>query len=322
MSAGGVDVRVTVRGVSGVVAVVVVVPVVCVTGMSGRVFTVVPARVFCITAGVVVGDMTAGVIVAMADVIEVIPVLVDPIDPDDVIVLAPTDPEEPVDPEELPEPDDAVEVDPDDPFDPVDAEVVPEDVLPSEDPEPEDPEPAVVSPPDVPADPSPEPDVPVPSVSEDPLLLDDPEPDDAVVLFSDVEDVVAPVPDELLGVTVTAFTLDAVSEGVAFLGGVGGAPPETKDICPLTILTCVFVGSAGLNWYPLPSTNMVDVMLLAKETIMLEPLMPATALGVWTSNLFPSVNWATFWTKVFPDITCTWPVASLMMLFVFFASDE
>ena len=73
VSAGGVDVRVTVRGVSGVVTVVVVVPVVCVTGMSGSVFTVVPARVFCITAGVVVWDMPAGVVVEVLNIAASVP---------------------------------------------------------------------------------------------------------------------------------------------------------------------------------------------------------------------------------------------------------
>ena len=179
---------------------------------------------------------------------------------------------------------------------------VPVVVVPVE-PESADPEPAVVSPPDEPLEPPP------------------PVPEDDVEVPVDVEDVVVRVPDELFGVTVTAWTLDAVSAGVAFLGGVGGALPATKDIWPFTMLTWVLVESDGLYWYPLPSTKIVDVMLLMKPTIMLEPLMPATALGVWTSNLFPSTNWETFCTNVLPDMTCTWPVESLMMLFVFLASE-
>ena len=65
----------------------------------------------------------------------------------------------------------------------------------------------------------------------------------------DVVVVVVPdPPDEPPGVVVTTFTFADVSAGVAFLGGVGGALPETKDICPFTMLTCVFEGSPGLYW--------------------------------------------------------------------------
>jgi hypothetical protein len=89
-----------------------------------------------------------------------------------------------------------------------------------------------------------------------------------------------------------------------------------KLICPAVTGT-IISRISGLKIYPLPVTNKTLVTPLLNETIMLDPLMPQTAVMVWTSYAFSFGDRETLLIKLGEEIACTIPLYILTMVELF-----